>query len=600
MTDLKLKSDIIEDLFSRVGCNNQDTGECSHAEGKGTEASGPASHAEGGGTKANGIESHAEGENTEAIGGASHAEGMGIMVEGKLIPTTASGLGSHAEGGGTTANGTYSHAEGKKTEAFGAGCHAEGIETKAEGWGCHAEGFQTTAGLTSDNPEYTVLGGCYSHAEGKGTKASGWSSHVEGEGTEALGTASHAEGFHTIAGRKNDEDTLGENYSHAEGKETEAIAEASHAEGKGTSTCGISSHAEGIQTEAEGVGSHAEGRGCRAVDNYCHAEGQGTIARTGLIYQHLCPNHDDNDGYPSHAEGYFTEARGEASHAEGYRTKAMSIGSHAEGGATKAGWKDFDRMGGYYAHAEGWGTIAEGYFSHSEGLYTTIEGFFPGAHIMGRFGKANRRDSWFLANGLSDNQLGLAAKILENGDAGFDGKITTGPGSADYAEMFETVDGKSIEPGYFVTLDDKKIRKANEKDDYILGVTSATPSVVGNSGELRWKDKFTTDEWGRVQYQDVVVPAVKDKEGKIIIPERTEKQHVLNPEWDNTKEYISRLKRPEWAAVGLLGQILIRDDGTCQVNGCCRPNEEGIATASKEGYRVMERTGANQILILFR
>ncbi|MGM0879357.1 MAG: SHOCT domain-containing protein, partial [Bacillota bacterium] len=30
----------------------------------------------------------------------------------------------------------------------------------------------------------------------------------------------------------------------------------------------------------------------------------------------------------------------------------------------------------------------------------------------------------------------------------------------------------------------------------------------------------------------------------------------------------------------------------------CKPNNEGIATVSDTGYRVMERTGANQVLVL--
>ncbi|MGM0875238.1 MAG: hypothetical protein ACQEWV_10605, partial [Bacillota bacterium] len=30
----------------------------------------------------------------------------------------------------------------------------------------------------------------------------------------------------------------------------------------------------------------------------------------------------------------------------------------------------------------------------------------------------------------------------------------------------------------------------------------------------------------------------------------------------------------------------------------CKPNNEGIATVSDTGYRVMERTGPNQVLVL--
>jgi hypothetical protein len=45
---------------------------------------------------------------------------------------------------------------------------------------------------------------------------------------------------------------------------------------------------------------------------------------------------------------------------------------------------------------------------------------------------------------------------------------------------------------------------------------------------------------------------------------------------------------------------LVRDDGTCQVNGYCKPNDEGIATASEQGYKVMKRIKDNIILVLFR
>ncbi|MGR5864683.1 hypothetical protein ACT7DZ_14455 [Bacillus cereus] len=51
--------------------------------------------------------------------------------------------------------------------------------------------------------------------------------------------------------------------------------------------------------------------------------------------------------------------------------------------------------------------------------------------------------------------------------------------------------------------------------------------------------------------------------------------------------------------VGLLGQIRVRDDGTCSVGGYCFPNTEGIATRSQKGYRVIKRINPNQILIMF-
>ncbi|ETI65822.1 Hep_Hag repeat-containing protein [Neobacillus vireti LMG 21834] len=52
--------------------------------------------------------------------------------------------------------------------------------------------------------------------------------------------------------------------------------------------------------------------------------------------------------------------------------------------------------------------------------------------------------------------------------------------------------------------------------------------------------------------------------------------------------------------VGLIGQILVHDDGTCKTHGYCWANDEGIATTSDKGYFVLKRTGENQILILVK
>jgi hypothetical protein len=98
----------------------------------------------------------------------------------------------------------------------------------------------------------------------------------------------------------------------------------------------------------------------------------------------------------------------------------------------------------------------------------------------------------------------------------------------------------------------------------------------------------------------VAVPAQKNEEGDVIVQERTDVEPVVNPEFDPELEYVPRMERPEWVAVALMGKVLVRDDGTCEVNGYCESNAEGIATASTEGFRVMGRTGSNQILILMR
>nr|WP_267864925.1 peptidase G2 autoproteolytic cleavage domain-containing protein [Bacillus cereus] len=219
---------------------------------------------------------------------------------------------------------------------------------------------------------------------------------------------------------------------------------------------------------------------------------------------------------------------------------------------------------------------------------------------MGRFGDAEEPSSWFIANGTTSVLRGLGAKWLaSDGEMYIDG-ATYNTGGADVAEMFETIDGNGIDVGYFVTLDGDKIRLATSADEFILGISSATPSLLGNSAGLSWHGRYVLDEWGRRTYHEVTIPAKKDKNGNEIIPARSEIQPVINSEWDPKRMYTPRKKRPEWVSVGLIGKILLRDDGTCQVNSYCKSNNEGIATATTNGYRVMKRTGPNQILILFR
>ena len=61
-------------------------------------------------------------------------------------------------------------------------------------------------------------------------------------------------------------------------------------------------------------------------------------------------------------------------------------------------------------------------------------------------------------------------------------------------------------------------------------------------------------------------------------------------------EYIQRSNRPEWNAVGMLGVLAVRDDGTCKVNGFCTLADGGIATASDKGYRVVKRVTGLEVL----
>ena len=298
----------------------------------------------------------------------------------------------------------------------------------------------------------------------------------------------------------------------------------------------------------------------------------------GVIYAALYAN----------AEGYWTTANGDNSHAEGNQTTASGASSHAEGAYTDAT--------GLYSHAAGNGTRAK-YAQTVIGMHNTVPAGLDSSYEA-------TSELFIIGNGINQYEKGNAFKVLGNGNVYADGAYS-GTG-ADYAEYFEWIDGNPNDEdrvGYFVTMDGEKIRKAISADSYILGIVSANPSIIGDDFNMRWKDKYLTDEWGRVQYHEVLVPAVtetRDGEEVIVTPEHVDKVQMINPDWDSNREYISREKRKEWSPVGMVGKLLVRDDGTCMVNGRCWPNDEGIATANESGYRVMKRVKDNIVLVLVK
>ncbi|MDP4117575.1 MAG: peptidase G2 autoproteolytic cleavage domain-containing protein [Bacillota bacterium] len=251
-----------------------------------------------------------------------------------------------------------------------------------------------------------------------------------------------------------------------------------------------------------------------------------------------------------------------------------------------------------YNLASGYG-MAGGYYTQAHGCYTIAA--HEGAVIYGKYGASPENYSWSLANGTSLASQGLAVKILQNGNICADGTLSSP--CADYAELFEWQDGnpdKEDRSGYFVKLIVDKIAKTDEFDTP-LGVISAVPAIIGDSGEMHWQGKYVTDDFGRIQYHDVLIPAVTDKDGNIIEEERYELQPVLNPDWDSSQEYVPRLKRPEWTTVGVLGKLTVYDDGSLQQGDLCRAGEGGKAVKSiNNGYPVLKRIAVDKVLIWFR
>ena len=181
---------------------------------------------------------------------------------------------------------------------------------------------------------------------------------------------------------------------------------------------------------------------------------------------------------------------------------------------------------------------------------------------------------------------------------------TMSSAGADYAEFFEWKDGNpeaEDRVGYIVALDGDKLILANE-GDYILGVVSGTATVLGDNPEWNWAKRWITDDFGRIQYEDKVIHHEAEERNGETIPawDETIKAPVINPDYNPDQKYIKRADRPEWSAVGMMGKLYVRDDGTCQVNGYAKPIN-GVATASTSGtMRVIERVSDNVIRVVIK
>lgn len=444
--------------------------------------------------------------------------------------------------GGTGNNSGYVRAGRKPDSEIGEFATVEGIENIASAKGAHAEGWYNSAIEQ------------YSHVEGKTNKAKGFASHAEGCFSEASGFAAHSEGGSTASGGN----------SHAEGDGAKAEGKNSHAEGSQTQAIGENAHAEGSSTEASGGDSHAEGFATLAKGFSSHAEGAGTETAEGALY--------------AHAEGYQAKAEGLASHAEGLGTIASLNSSHACGSFNKD---------------------------------------FSGTNTIFVIGNGNK-------NGSEINRSNAFRVTYDGATYGLSAFNTSG---ADYAEYFEWQDTNpeaEDRVGFFVTLQGDKICLA-QAGDYLLGIVSANPCIIGNADE-DWLGRWEHDDFGRFIQIDVETPVTElrhkevpllDENGEPTGEVRFETEEVAtgevihgwdykqNPDYDSSQQYIERKDRPEWAAVGMLGVLAVRDDGSCQVDGFCQCADSGIATAAEkyipgQTYRVIARVTENIVKVVFR
>ena len=190
----------------------------------------------------------------------------------------------------------------------------------------------------------------------------------------------------------------------------------------------------------------------------------------------------------------------------------------------------------------------------------------------------------------------MKIRFQADGNGRFDGGADIG--FADYAEMFEWKDGNPDNEdrrGYSVCLDGELIRIATSEDkpEELLGVISAEPGILGDSGSMNWQGAFLRDDYGKrlrnsVEYlvwndigEDAPDPGNNNNNethrlkvseldtgsaADLAVPEyareanirKTYYELVKNPDYDASQNYVSRRDRKEWDAVGMLGKLALR------------------------------------------
>jgi hypothetical protein len=187
-------------------------------------------------------------------------------------------------------------------------------------------------------------------------------------------------------------------------------------------------------------------------------------------------------------------------------------------------------------------------FGATNDTTTTLIAYASGASYAGnlcdmRIGRAvSNAYNALIIKGNAASSADTIFSLRGDGNAFADNNWNAG--GADYAEYFEWSDGNSDNEdrrGYTVVLDGDKIRKSTSEDaaTTIIGVISDNPSVVGNNAYDSWSNKYQKDDYA-----------------SYILNENGER--IMNEDFDDTQEYVSRENRPEWDIVGLMGRIRVK------------------------------------------
>ena len=348
------------------------------------------------------------------------------------------------------------------------------------------------------------------------------------------------------------------------------------------------------------------------VGNYEYSGGEsgGTGAEIFNDYRYTNGYHNNKaTGDYSSAHGSLTNATGNYSTAMGYKSTASGSYSFAVGNSCTAGSGAYTMALGTNSVASGVAAFAAGNSAQATGSYSVSLGngtiaaasnqTVVGSYNSSSSSTANR----FIVGGGDSSTRSNAMRVNTSGQVFGTGAFVSS--GADYAELFEWEDGNPNDEdrrGLFVTLNGKYIAIANSSDEYILGIISSNPCIIGDSQSEEWHGKYVRDEFGQIVTEDVLVPTITDENGIVIQEEHTEEIAIISEDFDDTKTYIPRLERSEWDAVGLLGKLIVKDDGSADVNDYLTTTTGGIGTKStrKTRFRVMERLDDNLVMVIYK
>lgn len=354
---------------------------------------------------------------------------------------------------------------------------------------------------------------------------------------------------------------------------------------------------------------HIEGKNNKALGgnmggNYCtHMDGEGnriTNCKWSDIHGNM--NTVSNYAYYVTLSGSENEiVSGSWLAVSGYdNTITNSNGSTAGGQHNTLNGADSSIVAGEYNTVSGDYDVVVGYnntvtthYALVGGQWNTVSGSWgltvgqgnlnntTNCGMFGQYGEASSDERLVVGNGSGTNNRSKCFYVNSIGEVYASGGYHAI--GADYAEYFEWADGNpdgEDRRGMLVQLIGDKIAPAHGDD--ILGAVSSRPSVIGNAYEEHWRGKYKTDIYG-----DYIL----GKDGK---PE-------LSDDYDPERKYIPRSKRPEWSPVGLIGRLIIRDNGKCEPGGYVSARQGvGVPTFKETRARCIRRIDALHIEILVR